>query len=238
MKDSFQCVIVDDEPLAIELMQAHIQQIPQLDLVYTTGNPIDALQYLKSNNFDLLFIDIQMPVLTGLDLVRTLKDTSGVIFTTAYREYAVESYDLNVVDYLVKPITFIRFLKAVNKYLDTKKIQAPEIGSITKEETSTIASSIYVNVNKRYVKVVFEDIDYVESVKDYIHIHIGDEAIVTKDKLSDFVLKLPSEFIRIHRSFVVNRRKITAFTAQDVEIGKKELPIGQNYKADILSILK
>ena len=206
MSTTFKCMIVDDEPLAIQLLEEHVKQTPQLEVVATAENPIDALRLLKENKIDLLFLDIQMPVLTGIELVKTLQNPPGIIFTTAYREYAVESYELNVVDYLMKPITLIRFLKAVNKFLDGQE----QVAETKTENTINKPSgkySIYVNVNKRFVKVVFEEIQYVESVKDYIHIHTNLETVVTKSKISDFENDLPEIFIRVHRSFIVNRKK-------------------------------
>jgi len=231
------CVVVDDEPLAIELLKAHISQVPQLSLVSTANSPIEALRILKEEKVDLLFLDIQMPVLTGIELVKTLSQPPGVIFTTAYRDYAVESYELSVIDYLVKPITFIRFLKAVNKYLGNEQADKKDHLS-TKANEQSVVDSMFVNVNKKYVKIVFEDILYVESVKDYVHIHTVSDKVVTKDKISEFALKLPDGFTRVHRSFIVNRSKVTAFTVQDVEIGEKEIPIGQSYKKEVLEKLK
>ncbi len=235
--DTIRCIIVDDEPLAIELLTKHVAQVPELTLIATASNPIDALSILKKEQIDLMFLDIQMPVLTGIELVKTLSEPPAVVFTTAYRDYAVESYELNVLDYLMKPITFIRFLQSVDKYFDLKG-QEPSKVTITPNVETEPTKSIYVNVNKRYVKVKFDEIKYIESVKDYIHIHTLNETVVTKEKISEFMTKVPENFIRIHRSFIVNRAMITAFTAQDIEIGEKEIPIGTSYKDDVLSILK
>ena len=235
MSEKIRCMVVDDEPLAIELLSEHIGQAPQLELIASARNPIDALSILKEKEIDLLFLDIQMPILTGIELVKTMNNPPGIIFTTAYREYAVESYELDVVDYLLKPITFMRFLKSVNKFIDGRSDHNPTSQTFPKVEDDK--NYIYVNVNKRFVKVKFEDIQYVESVKDYIHIHVKDETVVTKEKISDFEIKLGSDFLRIHRSFIVNRKKITAFTAMDVELGRKELPIGASYKEKVKSTL-
>lgn len=226
-------MIVDDEPLAVELLSTHVDKIDQLELVATANNPIEAIGLLKEHQIDLLFLDIQMPVLTGIELVKALQNKPDVIFTTAYREYAVESYELDVVDYLMKPITFVRFVQSVNKYIDKKSDhQKEEKSSITQSE------SIYVNVNRRYVKVIFEDINYIESVKDYIHIHTINDTVITKETITNFETKLPNQFLRIHRSFIVNRSKITAFTSHDIEIGSKEIPIGGSYRDEILRQLK
>lgn len=235
MRTKIKCMIVDDEPLAIQLLENHIQQTNQLELVASAENPIDAIKMLKEKEIDLLFLDIQMPVLTGIELVKTLQNPPGIIFTTAYREYAVESYELNVVDYLLKPITFMRFLQSVNKFTTLNKpIQHAE----STQSSDEMKESMYVNVNKRFVKIIFEDILFIESVKDYIHIHNENGTIITKEKISVFEQKIPDHFLRIHRSFIVNRQKITAFTSHDVEIGKKEIPIGASYKEKVRETLK
>lgn len=236
----YRCLIVDDEPLAIQLIESHVSQLSTLTTVATAQTAIDALQLLKEQAFDLIFLDIQMPVLTGIELLRTMKHPPAVIFTTAYREYAVESYELDAIDYLVKPITFGRFVKSVDKFLEA---MAPQSSTRSGSEATTTAktsqpSSIFVNVNKKYVKVIFDDILYIESVKDYIHIHTASDTIITKEKISEFELKLPASFLRVHRSFIVNSTMLTAFTAQDVEIGDKEIPIGKSYKDEVIGRLK
>lgn len=237
MSEVIKCMVVDDEPLAVSLLSSYVELAPNLILVATAQNPIEAIQLLKDTEVDLLFLDIQMPVLNRLELVRTLHDPPDVIFTTAYRDYAVESYELGVVDYLMKPITMVRFLQAIEKY-SSRRNEVQKIIKAEEGETKRHDDKIYVNVNKRYVKVVFGEIKYVESVKDYIHIHTTEETIITKDKLSEFESKLPSSFLRIHRSFIVNMGKVTAFTSHDVELGTKELPIGASYKEEVLTALK
>ena len=181
-----------------------------------------------------------MPVLTGIDLVKILPDPPSIIFTTAYREYAVESYDLHAIDYLVKPITYVRFLKAINKLekinTDFSASSVIHQNEQTEKEEMT-KDSIYVNVNKKYIKVIFNDILYIESVKDYIHIHLDTEKVITKSTISDFFSKLPKEFIRVHRSYIVNRRKLTAYTHHDIEINTKEIPIGKSYRHSVIDIL-
>lgn len=233
MSKKIRCMIVDDEPLAVELLSAHIDKIDQLELIATANNPIEAISLLKEHQIDLLFLDIQMPVLTGIELVKALQNRPDVIFTTAYREYAVESYELDVVDYLMKPITFVRFVQSVNKYIDKKSEHRKE-----ENNSSPESESIYVNVNRRYVKVIFQDINFIESVKDYIHIHTPNNTVITKETISNFETKLPTQFLRIHRSFIVNRSKITAFTSHDIEIGSKEIPIGGSYRNEVLRQLK
>ena len=197
-------------------------------------NPIDAFDVIKSNKIDLIFLDIEMPLLSGIDFLKTLQNPPKVIFTTAYRNYATESYDLDVVDYLLKPISFIRFLKAVNKYKSLVNIAIPE--SAIKEEVAN--DHLYVNTNRKFMKLNFKDVLYIESLKDYVKIYLNDKSVITKDSIRNFIKKLPKEFLRIHRSFIVNTNKITAFTKVDVEIGEREIPIGASYKEDVIAFLK
>lgn len=232
---AIKCLIIDDEPLAIQIIKAHLEQVPDLELVHTFQNPLVAFEFIQSNPIDLIFLDIQMPLLTGIDLIKSLQNPPAVIFTTAHRNYAIESYELEVIDYLLKPITFIRFFKAINKY---KKLHGQPTQMAPQATSKMVNDHMYVNSNKKYVKVEFEDILFVESIKDYVRIHTPKKNIITKDKISDFSKKLPVSFLRVHRSFIVNSKKITAFTALDIEVGEKEIPIGSSYKKDILNRLK
>jgi len=226
------CLIVDDEPLAIKLIKGHIEQIPGLELVASYKNPLEAFESLRIEPVDLIFLDIQMPVLTGIDFVKSMQSPPGIIFTTAYRNYAAESYELDVIDYLIKPITFTRFFKAVAKFSNQyqQSDRQAEISAATKFSNDYI----YVNSNKKHIKVEFEQILYVESIKDYVRIHTQEKSIITKDKISGFEKKLPPVFLRVHRSFIVNTNKITAFTKHDIEINEREIPIGRSYKDEIL----
>ena len=230
------CLIVDDEPLALLLIEKHISQIPQLEIVAKCQNALEAFEILKQEKIDLLFLDIQMPVLTGLEFAKSLPNRPSIIFTTAYREYAVESYELDVVDYLLKPISFSRFFKAFNKYLNMQK-QGGNTQAIPVTTKETSPNFIYVNSNKKHIKVLFDEILYIESIKDYVRIHTNDQRIITKDKISEFEKKVSENFLRVHRSFIVNRKQITAFTAHDIEIGETEIPIGGSYKKRVFEVL-
>ncbi len=230
------CVIIDDEPLAITLIEEHISKFSNLTVVAKCNNAIEGFEALKAHEVDLIFLDIQMPMLTGIEFLKSLSNPPKVIFTTAYREYALESYELEVVDYLLKPISFDRFFKAINKYFKSAESKTISVPVESKLDAST--NHIYVNMNKKHHKVLFDDILYAESLKDYVRIHTTETKIVTKEKISDFEKKLPSHFLRTHRSYIVNSNKITAFTAQDVEIGKLEIPIGISYKQNVLEQLK
>lgn len=229
---SIRCLIVDDEPLAIALIQSHIQQIPQLELIGSCQNALAAFEVLKKEQIALVFLDIQMPVLTGIDFVKSLKEPPAIILTTAHRQYALESYELNVVDYLLKPIPFIRFFKAINKYLDSR----------TPISSQTIAKGqgpkyIFVNVNKKNLRIAFEEILYVESLKDYLRIVTKSQNVITKRTISSFEKNLPDTFCRVHRSYIVNLEEINAYTQQDIEIAEKEIPIGMSYKKNLMAKL-
>ncbi len=230
------CLIVDDEPLAIELLENHLQQFTQFHLVTSCWNAIQAFEVLKREQIDLVFLDIQMPGMTGIEFVKSIANPPSIIFTTAYRDYAVESYELDVVDYLVKPITIDRFLKAVNRYFD--KREYPALSSENRKDTTVpIDNFLYVNTNRKHVKVSFEEVLYIESLKDYVGIQLPNEEVKTKDKISDFEKKLPDYFMRVHRSFIINTKKITAFTTHDIEICKNEIPIGISYKKEVMAFL-
>ncbi len=232
---AIQCVIIDDEPLAIQVLQQHVEQVTDLEVVATFQNPMEAMTFLKETQVDLLFLDIQMPLLTGIDFLKSTHIKPKVIFTTAYRNYALESYELDVIDYLLKPISFSRFFKAINKY---RSLTGSTLQPTTPTQENVLNDHLYVNSNKKHIKIEFSSILYVESLKDYIRIHTTAQAITTKDKISSFLEKLPAHFIQTHRSYIVNSDQITAFTAKDVEIGDLEIPIGEVFKEKVLMTLK
>jgi two-component system LytT family response regulator len=228
------CLLVDDEPLAIQLIQNHIGQLDTFEVVGTCSNAIKALEMLRTVPVDLLFLDIKMPQITGIDFLKTLKNPPAVIITTAYREYAIEGYDLDLIDYLLKPITFDRFFKAVDRYL---RLRSP----IVKAEALPVTAQqfIYIKAGGKFHSLNKEEVLYVESLKDYIVIHCTDKKITAKYKISDLEAELQdAAFLRIHRSYIVNLKKITAFTAYDIEIGSKELPIGASYKEYVFKKLQ
>ena len=229
------CLAIDDEPLALQVIQTHLEQIPDIELIATFTNPVEAIEILKTGTIDLVFLDIEMPLLSGIDFVKTLANPPKIIFTTAYRNYAIESYELSVVDYLLKPISFTRFLKSINKYRTLVNTKASVINV---KEDPVANDHIYVNSNKKFIKINFDDILFVESIKDYVRIYLKGKTVVTKDSITAFEQKLPYVFLRIHRSFIVNTTKITAFTKVDVEIGDREIPIGASYKNSVISFLK
>jgi len=225
------CLLVDDEPLAITLLQKHISQLDYLEVVAACGNALKAADVLKSTAVDLLFLDVQMPALSGLDFLKMLKNPPRVIITTAYRDYALEGYDLDIVDYLLKPITFERFFKSVERYLDRAAL--PGQADLPPAEPLMLKSGY------RTVRVDPADIRYIESRKDYLKIHTGSGVISVKYKISAMEAELSQKnFLRIHRSFIVNLQYLTACTARDMEVGGTELPIGESYKAQVAAALK
>jgi len=227
------CLIVDDEPLAIQLLQQHIAQLDFFEVVATCGNAIKALEILNTQTIDLLFLDIKMPRLSGIDLLKTLRHPPKTILTTAYREFALDGFEWGVIDYLLKPITFDRFFKAAERYLNTANYTIPEVFS------SSEAQFIYLKSGHKFFKVNTRDILYAESLKDYVHVYTKENKIISKYKISELELELNGKgFLRIHRSFIVNLEHVTAFTANDVEIAGKELTIGDTYKAIVRGIKK
>jgi DNA-binding LytR/AlgR family response regulator len=227
------CIIIDDEPLAIEILESYVAKVEQLKLEGTFRNAVSAFTFLQQHTVDLIFLDIQMPKLSGIDFLRTLKNPPEVIFTTAFRDYALDGFELEVADYLLKPIPFDRFLKAVGKVLHQP---VPQTLSSNKAETSE--NYVYFKVDKKMIKVRMAEILYIESIKDYVKVKTAEKEIVTQQKISYLEESLPKEnFLRIHRSFIVNREKIDAYSATDMEIGKFHIPIGRNYKNDVMKLL-
>jgi len=231
------CVIVDDEPLAVQLIESHISKLDNLEIVAKCSNAMEAFNVIREKRVELLFLDIQMPQLTGIDFLRTMKNPPKVIITTAYRQYALEGYELDVVDFLLKPISFERFLKAVNKFYQFKTEDLTLVNKSMNDQ-NTDNSYIDVRENKKVLRIYLRDIKFIEGLNEYIGIHTIDKRIVTKCSLTKIENSLPSElFIRIHKSFIVSIGRIQAFSATTLEIDNKELPIGRSYKGIVLKTL-
>ena len=230
------CLAVDDEPLALSILEKYIGNVETLTLAGTCTNAVQALQMLQKFPVDLLFLDIQMPQIMGTDFIRTLKKPPKVIFTTAYRKYAVEGFELDAVDYLLKPVSFERFLKGINKVLQTDiQSAAPEFHAKGMVHES---SCLYVRAERKMIKVLLDDILYVEGMGDYVKIITSEKTIITKQSLSTLEETLSKEaFIRIHRSFIVAIKKIDSYNADTIEIKKNELPIGRLFKHEVTRIL-
>ena len=226
------CLIVDDEPLAIKVMQSHLDPLNDVEVVATFTSALDAFAFLQERPVDLLFLDIQMPRLTGLDLVAALQDPPKIILTTAYREYAVEGFDLDVVDYLLKPISLPRLLRALDKYHRlTAKV---ELG-----EAPPSPHYLTLRVDRQAMRVLVGDIWYVESLSDYVKVHTSERTLVTRERISHLEKTLaPHGFLRIHRSFLVATAAVTAFTADEVHVAEgPRLPIGRTYRQAVLARL-
>jgi len=231
------CLVIDDELPARDVLQKHIADIWALELAGSCTNAVEALSFLQSNTVDLLFLDIQMPHILGTNFIRTLKNPPKVIFTTAYRKYAVEGFELDAVDYLLKPISFDRFLKSVNKILQVN-LQSNATSSATENHVEPAQPFLYLRVDRKMVKVLFNDILYIEGLRDYIRIFTASKTIITKHLLSTLEEMLPSDaFLRIHRSYIISISKIDSYNADTIEIAKKELPVGRLYKHDVSKLL-
>ncbi len=228
------CLAVDDEPPALNIIQKYIEMVPSLELAATCNNGVEALAFLQNKNVDLIFLDIQMPQILGTNFIRTLKNPPKVIFTTAFRKYAVEGFDLDAVDYLLKPISFDRFLKAVNKVMNTTLPVKNASFYIEKENNNFI----HFRADRKTLKIPLDDILFVESLKDYIKVVTKSKPIVTKQSISSLEENLPANFIRIHRSYIVSVDKIESYTNELVQIGKHELPISRSYRHEVEKILK
>lgn len=234
-------LIVDDEPLALDVLETYIQRMPELKLVTRCANAFQANEALTSHEIDLMFLDIQMPQLTGIDFIKTLKNPPLVIFTTAFPNYAIEGFELDAVDYLLKPISADRFMKAANKAIEQIKLrqgkQAGAEGGVDESEF------IFVKADKKYVKVRYDEIIYIEGLKDYVIIKLLTGRVITLQTMKSLEDKLPTKsFKRIHRSYIVNLDKINAIVGNMVEVlesGKsKHLPVGKNYRDDLLDMVQ
>lgn len=223
------CMIVDDESMARKLMEEYVRQIPFLSLVRTCKNPFEAMQALQEEAIDLIFLDIQMPGMLGTTFLQSLRVKPFVIFVTAYSNYAVESYDLDVVDYLMKPVSFERFTKAVNKALDEKQKQLT-VSQLPPVSEAATPDYFFVNVEYSLVKINIPDITHIEGMKDYVKIYLASakKPVITKSTLKSIEEKLPLKaFMRVHKSFIVHLDKIESIRSQQITIGAHEIPVSE-----------
>jgi len=220
----YKCIVVDDEELARRLIKRHLSEFEDFELIASCGSAIEALKIIKETPVDLMFLDIEMPLLKGTDFLKNLNQKPKVIFTTAYREYALEGFELNVVDYLLKPINFARFLKAIEKFLESSQQGKEQL----------VSNAIYIQSNKKNIKIVLDEVLYIESQKEYLQIHFKDRKVLFKGGITAFEKQLNPLFLRVHRSYIINTNKITAFTKSDIEIGTIEIPIGESYKDRVM----
>lgn len=230
------CLLVDDEPIALSIIQNHVGKLDNLEVTGTCSNALEAFKFLKNHEIDLMFLDIQMPQITGLELLRSLKNPPRVIIISAYREFAVEGFELDVIDYLVKPVSFERFLKSVDKYYDLKAgsdpVKVSDQGDFSKNPF------IWIRADRKNLKILLNTIRYIEGLRDYVKIYTDKEMIISKSTIKDLQKKLPDDdFIRIHRSYLVAKNKIQAYTTEHIEIGNNILPIGPGYRSAVMSNL-
>jgi two-component system LytT family response regulator len=221
---SIRCHIVEDEPMASKLLQLYVSKLPVLSLVAVSDNPLHALESLKTNPVDLLFLDIRMPEMTGLSLLEVLSNRPLAIFTTAYSEFALESYELDVVDYLKKPITFERFVKAVGKAEQRLQVVDPA------RESSVGAGYIFVKEGTRFVKVNIDEILFIEGLKNYVAIHTATQKVISLQRLKALEDQLPADnFIRVHNSYIIAKSAISSVKDNEIRIGTATIPIGETY---------
>ena len=232
------CIAVDDENLALDLIEDNIQKVPFLNLVKRCKNPFEAMEVLQNQEIDLIFLDIQMPGITGVQFLQSMTNSPMVIFVTAYKQYALEGFNLNVIDYLLKPIDFERFLKAVNKAAELHSLKHKAVLSESVNEFKN--STIFVNADYSLVKIKTDEIAYVEGLKDYVKINLtsSNKPIVTRMTMKAIEEKLPySEFFRVHKSFIVSLDKIESVRNLKIKIGIAQIPISESYSEDFFKLI-
>ena len=236
MTDRIRCIIVDDEPVAREVLESLLSRIDQVEVVGSCKNALEAFNIINEHSVDLIFLDINMPEISGLSFARSINSDIKIIFTTAYREYAVEGFDLRAVDYLLKPISFERLFQSINKYIDEARPEKPGSENIPEQGVSHF---IFVRSDRKMIKIAFEDILFIESISDYIKIHLISKSVVTRETITSIEAKLPKkDFIRTHRSFIISKPLIDSYTNEFVEIGPRQIPISRSYKDEVLKKLE
>jgi len=236
MAKIIQCLIVDDEPVARDILETHLEKIEAIKIIKSCKSALEAFNAINSENIDLIFLDINMPEISGLSFAKSINKNIKIIFTTAYREYALDGFDLQAVDYLLKPISFERLLQAINKYRNENSTFTNLILDEIKSENNDF---IFVRSDRKMIKINFCEIRYIESLSDYIKIHLKDKTIITRETISNIEAKLSQkDFIRTHRSFIVSLASIDSFTNEYIEIGSSEIPISRSYKKEVLQKLE
>ncbi len=234
MSNPISCIIVDDENVAREIIASHLSRIENIEVIAQCKNAIEAFNFINNNAIDLIFLDINMPEISGIAFAKSINKNIKIIFTTAYRDYAVEGFNLQAVDYLLKPISFERMLQAVNRYFEVSTQQIE-----TQSQPSETNDFIFVRSDRRMLKITFKDIIYIESLSDYLKIHLKDQSIITRETISAIEAKLPQkDFLRIHRSYIVNLANIESFTNEEMIVNGKALTISRSYKKDVITKLE
>lgn len=232
------CIAVDDENLALDLIEDNIHKVPFLNLVKRCKNPFEAMEVLQNQEIDLIFLDIQMPGISGVQFLQSMTNSPMVIFVTAYQQYALEGFNLNVIDYLLKPIDFERFLKAVNKATELHRLKHKAV--VDEPVTEFKNSTIFVNADYSLIKIKTDDIDYVEGLKDYVKINLNssNKPIITRMTMKAIEEKLPSsEFFRVHKSFIVSLDKIESIRNLKIKIGTTQIPISESYSEEFFKLI-
>ncbi len=234
------CLIVDDEELARTLLENYVKRLPYLNLVGKCSNPIEALQLLQQQSVDLIFLDIQMPEMIGTDFLKSLSDKPMVVFTTAYAEYALEGYELNIIDYLLKPFPFERFLQAVNKASELSKLKykAGTASILPSDDTVTENNYILVKSEHKVHRIPYDDIHYIQSMREYVAYYSSNGRILSLGSLKKLEVDLPqSQFLRVHKSYIISKAKASILEGNMVHIGKDKIPIGASYREEVLKLL-
>jgi DNA-binding LytR/AlgR family response regulator len=229
------CIALDDEPLALDIIEAYVKKHPELNLIARCNNADEVLKVLNSKHIDLMFLDIQMPGVTGLNFIRSLKNKPLFMFTTAYSEYAIDGFELDAIDYLLKPIAYDRFEKAIEKAKEYYTIK--NNSGLTESDLEN--DFIFVKANQQLIKLAYGEILYVEAFADYVKIFLNDRKIVTLQTMKKMEAKLPSDiFSRVHRSFIVNRKAVQSFSTSVCEVNGEKIPVGKNYKNDFIKLMR
>lgn len=230
------CLIVDDEPIARRVIRNHLSRVEGFSIAAECSKAMEAFQRLQNEKIDLLFLDIQMPRLSGLELLRSLHRKPKVIIVSAYREYALEGFELDVLDYLLKPVSFERFLRALDKFRQLQPFApAQKAPTLLPAETD---SHLFIRADRKNVKLELAQILYIESMSDYLKIHTPGNTFLTKEKISIIEQKLPARFLRIHRSFIINLQHLQAYTPEMAEVAGKELPISRSLRQEVMAALQ
>ncbi|MBN1821033.1 MAG: response regulator transcription factor [Prolixibacteraceae bacterium] len=231
----YKCIVIDDEPIARRIIKGYLEHFNEFEISAECSNALEAMTVLSKQKFDLMFCDIQMPRITGIEFIRSLAHPPGVIFTTAYRDYAVEAFDLNVVDYLVKPFSIERFAKSINRFLEINN----NISGNYDSEKKITNQAVFLKADKKFHKIDLDDILWFESLGDYIIVFTESGKITTKERIGAIADLLPKDkFLRIHRGYIVSIRKINTIGPGFIEIGKKKLPIGRLYKTEVQKLIE
>ena len=236
MPRNINCIIVDDEHVARDILENLLSQIDFVKVVASCKNAVEAFNAINKEKIDLIFLDINMPEISGLSFARSVNRDIKIIFTTAYREYAVEGFDLHAVDYLLKPISPDRLLQAINKFVNEKPASR-EPSPV--EDTDAGDNHIFVRADRKMVKINFKDILFIESIGDYIKIHLENKSVVTRESITNIEALLPRDsFLRTHRSFIISADKIDSFTSEYIDIGKNQVPVSRSYRDEVLKKLE